>query len=251
LPFAPLPDGGRVHYVERGEAREGAPPALLVHGAGASSAIWALTMSRLARVVRTVALDLPGHGASPRPHDAASLTIAGYRDAVRAFTETLALGPAVLVGHSMGGMVAIEAALARPDSVKGLVLCGTAPRLPVREDLLALIREDHARVPEWMAEHGLSPRVKPAVRRGFAAAGSFAAADVTLADFAAVRATNLTARLGALSCPVVWLDGADDRIAPAMEGRPGDVRTLEGVGHVVPVEAPGAVAEAVTALLAM
>jgi pimeloyl-ACP methyl ester carboxylesterase len=40
-------------------------------------------------------------------------------------------------------------------------------------------------------------------------------------------------------------------MAPAMEGRPGDVRTLEGVGHVVPVEAPGAVAEAVTALLAM
>lgn len=251
MPFAPLPDGGRVHYVERGEARDGAPPALMVHGAGASSAIWAMPMARVARVARAVALDLPGHGASPRPYEVASLTIAAYRDAVHAVAETLALGPAVLVGHSMGGMVAIEAALAWPERVKALVLCGTAPRLPVREDLLTLIREDHTRVPEWMAEHGLSPGVKPALRRGFVAAGSVAPADVTLADFAAVRATDLTARLGALSCPVVWLDGADDRIAPALDDRPGEVRTLEGVGHVVPVEAPGAVAEAVTALLAM
>jgi pimeloyl-ACP methyl ester carboxylesterase len=251
LPFASLPRGGRVHYAERGQPRDGAAPVLLVHGAGASSAVWAIVMSRLARVARAVAIDLPGHGASPPPGDATSLTLAGYRDSVGALSEALALGPSVLVGHSMGGMVAIDAALTWPEKVEALVLCGTAPRLPVREDLLALIREDHARVPEWMAEHGLSPRVKPAVRRGFVAAGTVTPADVMLADFAAVRATDLTARLHALSCPLVWLDGADDRIAPAHGGRPGDVRTLEGVGHVVPVEAPGAVVEAVTALLDM
>jgi pimeloyl-ACP methyl ester carboxylesterase len=222
---------------------------LLVHGAGASSAIWMMTMGRLARASRVVAIDLPGHGPSPLPASgAADLTIAGYRDAVGALAATLCLGPSVLVGHSMGGMVAIEAALAWPDKVRGLVLCGTAPRLPVRDELLALIREDHARVPEWMAAHGLSPRVKPAVRRGFVAAGVITPAQVTLADFAAVRAADLTARLAALACPVVWLDGADDGIAPAMDGRPGEIRRLEGVGHIVPVEAPGAIAEAVTGL---
>jgi pimeloyl-ACP methyl ester carboxylesterase len=249
MPFASLAHGGRVHYAERGEPRSGVPPVLLVHGAGASSAIWMMTMGRLARASRVVAIDLPGHGPSPLPAEgAAGLTIAGYRDAVGMLAATLCLGPSVLVGHSMGGMVAIEAALAWPDKVRGLVLCGTSPRLPVREELLALIRADHARVPEWMAEHGLSPRVKPAVRRGFVAAGVITPAEVTLADFEAVRATDLTARLAALSCPVVWLDGADDGIAPAMEGRPGEVRRLEGVGHIVPVEAPGAVAEAVASL---
>jgi pimeloyl-ACP methyl ester carboxylesterase len=252
MPFASPPHGGRIHYAERGEPRDGAPPVLLVHGAGASSAIWMMTLGRLARVSRAVAIDLPGHGPSPLPEGgAAALTLAAYRDAVGMMAATLCLGPSVLVGHSMGGLVAIEAALAWPDKVRGLVLCGTSPRLPVREELLGLIREDNARVPEWMAEHGLSPRVKPAVKRGFVAAGIVTPAAVTLADFEAVRATDLTARLGELKCPVVWLDGADDGIAPAMDGRPGEVRTLDGVGHVVPVEAPGAVAEAVAGMVAM
>src|SRR5262249_54744555 len=148
-----------------------------------------------------------------------------------------------------GALVAIEAALAWPDKVRGLVLCGAAPRLGVRDELLALIREDHARVPAWMAEHGLSPAAKPAVRRGFVAAGIVTPAEVTLADFEAVRATDLGDRVRSLTCPVVWLDGADDQIAAPTDGRPGEVRRLAGVGHVVPVEAPGAVAEAVAGVL--
>src|SRR5262249_49624346 len=125
--------------------------------------------------------------------------------------------------------------------------CAAAPRLPVRDDLLALIRDDHARVPAWMAEHGLSPAAKPAVRRGFVAAGLVTLPEVTLADFEAVRAPPLGDRVRSLSCPVLWLDGADDGIVAPTDGRPGEVRRLAGVGHLVPIEAPGAVAEAVAA----
>src|SRR5579863_4102366 len=60
MPFARLVDGGRLHYAERGERREGATPALLVHGAGASSAIWMMAMARIARAAHVVAIDLPG-----------------------------------------------------------------------------------------------------------------------------------------------------------------------------------------------
>lgn len=246
MPFARLPHGGRVHYAERGERRDGAAPVVLVHGAGASAAIWMMAMARLARRAYVVAIDLPGHGPSPAPEGgAAELSIEAYRDAVGMLAATLGLGPSMLVGHSMGALVAIEAALAWPDKVRGLVLAGAAPRLPVREELLALIREDHAGVPAWMAEHGLSPRAKPAVRRGFVAAGLVTPPEVTLADFEAVRGADLSERLGALACPVVWLDGADDQIAPPADGRPGQVRRLDGVGHLVPIEAPEAIAEAV------
>ena len=165
-----------------------------------------------------------------------------------ALAATLGLGPSVLVGHSMGALVAMEAALAWPDKVRGLVLCAGAPRLPVRDELLALIRDDHTRFPAWMAEHALSPRARPAVRRAFAAAGVVTSSDVTLRDFEIVRDADLGARVKELTCPVLWLDGADDRIvrivAPA-DGRPGDVRRLEGVGHLVPIEAPEAVAAGV------
>jgi pimeloyl-ACP methyl ester carboxylesterase len=251
MPFARLAHGGRVHYAERGEPREGATPVLLIHGAGASSAIWMMVMARLARAARVVAIDLPGHGPSPLPEGgSAALSIAAYRDAVGMLAGTLCLGPSVLVGHSMGALVAIEAALAWPDKVRGLVLCGAAPRLGVRDELLALIREDHARVPTWMAEHGLSPAAKPAVRRGFVAAGIVTPPEVTLADFEAVRAADLGQRIRSVTCPMLWLDGADDAIVGARDERPGEARRLEGVGHLVPIEAPAAVAESVIGLLA-
>jgi len=171
MPFAVVGHGSRVHYAERGERRAGEASVLLVHGAGASSAIWMMTMARLARAAHVVAIDLPGHGPSPRPDGndgVGALSLAAYRDAVGALAATLCLGPSVLVGHSMGALVAIEAALTWPDKVRGLVLCAGAARLPVRDELLALIRDDHTRFPAWMAEHALSPRARPAVRRAFA-----------------------------------------------------------------------------------
>ena len=246
MPFAP---GGRLHYAERGERREGEPSVLLVHGAGASSAIWMMAMARIARASHVVAIDLPGHGPSPAPEGgAAALSLEAYRDAVRALAEALGLGPSVLVGHSMGALVAIEATLAWPDLVRGLVLCAAAPRLPVRDDLLALIRENPEGVPAWMAEHALSPRAKPAVRRGLIAAGVVTSPQVMLADFEAVRAADLGARVRSVTCPVLWLDGADDAIVGAVGDRPGEVWRLEAVGHLVPIEAPAAVTEGVTDL---
>lgn len=254
MPFARLADGSRVHYADRGERRDGALPALLVHGAGASSAIWMMVMGRLARATQAVAIDLPGHGPSPAlagMGDAAAGTLARYRDATGMLAAALCLGPSVLVGHSMGALVAIEAALAWPDKVRGLVLAGAAPRLPIHEEVLDLIGHDHAGVPAWMAAHGLSPRAQPAVRRGFLAAGVVTSPEVTRADFEAVRATDLSARVGSLACPVIWLDGADDRIVtPPAAPRPGTVEALRDVGHLTPIEAPGAVAAAAARLVA-
>ncbi|HVU50397.1 MAG TPA: alpha/beta hydrolase [Polyangia bacterium] len=251
MPFIQSARGGRLHYAERGEPRSDAAPALLVHGAGASSAIWMMVMARLARAARAVAIDLPGHGPSPLPEaGVAALGLEAYRDAVGLLAGTLCLGPSLLVGHSMGALVALEAALAWPDKVRGLVLCAAAPRLPVRDELLALLRDGPARVPAWRAERALSPRARPAVRRGFVAAGLVAPPEVMLADFEAVRAADLRERVGGVKCPVLWLDGADDALVGAAGERPGEVRRLEAVGHLVPIEAPEAVAAGVAHLRA-
>jgi pimeloyl-ACP methyl ester carboxylesterase len=252
MPFARLAHAGRIHYAERGERRGGAAPVVLVHGAGASSAIWMMAMARIARGSHVVAIDLPGHGPSPMPAGGvAALSIAGYRDAVGELAGALCLGPSVLVGHSMGALVAIEAALAWPDKVRGLVLCGAAARLPVSDELMEVLRREPEGVAAWVAAHGFSPQVKPVVRRGFLAVGVVTSPETTLADFEAVRAADLRGRVQGLTCHVLWLDGADDRIVGATEGRPGDVRTLAGVGHLVPIEAPGAVAEGVAEMVAM
>jgi pimeloyl-ACP methyl ester carboxylesterase len=253
MPYVALARAGRIHYAERGERRPGRPSALLIHGAGASAAIWLMVLARVARGGHAIAIDLPGHG--PSAVDGAALdgtrgpTLARYRDAVGELAATLCLGPSVLVGHSMGALVAIDAALAWPDKVRGLVLCAAAPRLGVDPELARLLRDDPAAVIGWLADHALSPRAKPAIRRGFLAAGDITPPEVTRADFAIVRDTDLGPRLGAIACPVTWLDGADDRIVPATDGRAGAIITLPDVGHLVPIEAPAAVADAVVATL--
>jgi pimeloyl-ACP methyl ester carboxylesterase len=155
----------------------------------------------------------------------------------------------VLVGHSLGALVALEAALAWPDKVRALVLAGAAPRLPVADELTRLLRDDPARALPWLADHALSPRARPAVRSGFLAAGAVAPPEVTRADYDVVRATDLGDRLGEVRCPITWIDGADDRIVPPTDGRQGAITTVPDAGHLLPIEAPGSIAEAITAAL--
>ncbi|HEY2904078.1 MAG TPA: alpha/beta fold hydrolase [Polyangia bacterium] len=248
MPFARSPHLGRLHYAERGDARDQRLPALLIHGAGASSAIWMMTLARLGRATRAIAVDLPGHGPSPAADAGAPPpSIAGYRDVVGALAASLGLGRSVLVGHSMGALVAVEAALAWPDKVAALVLCGAGPRLPAHPDLLAVVQDDYDRFPEWLAEHGLSPAAKPALRRAFAAAGVAAPKETTLADYAAIAACDLTERLNGLSCPTTWLHGADDRIVPPPAAEilgPGQtVIVFPDAGHILPVETPASIAD--------
>ncbi|HVV53208.1 MAG TPA: alpha/beta fold hydrolase [Polyangia bacterium] len=247
MPTVALPHAGRIHHAERGERRPGRPSVVFIHGAGAGSAIWSMTLARVARGAHAVAVDLPGHGPSELGGAPAALTLERYRDAVGALCGALCLGPSVLVGHSLGALIALEAALAWPDKVRALVLVAAAPRLPVDPELLALLRDDPAAVTAWLADHALSPQAKPAVRRGFLAAGAGAPPEVTRADFEIVRTTDLTPRLAAVASPLTWLDGADDRIVPpaAREGRRGQVLTVPAAGHLLPIEAPGAVAETV------
>jgi pimeloyl-ACP methyl ester carboxylesterase len=244
VPFARCHSAGRVHYAERGESHAGSWPFLLIHGAGASSAIWMMVMARLGRAGRAVAIDLPGHGPSPAFEDKPHPTLADYCRAAGELAALTGLGRSVLIGHSMGALVAVEAALAWPDKVAGLVLCAAAPRLPVGRDLMKVIDEDYAHFPAWLAERALSASAKPALRRAFVAAGVVAPQAVTRADFQAIAGVDLGPRLAAIRCPMLWLDGADDAIVTERGERPGVIERLAGVGHLVPVEAPAAVARA-------
>jgi pimeloyl-ACP methyl ester carboxylesterase len=254
VPYIRLAHAGRVHYAERGERRRDASSVVFIHGAGARSAIWTMVMARVARFAHAIAIDLPGHGPSESDGTAldgsAGPTLVRYRDAVGELCGALCLGPSVIVAHSMGALVALEAALAWRDKVRGLILCAAAPKMPVDPDLERLLRDDPEGATLWIADHGLSPSAKPAVRRGFLAAGAPSPPEVTRADFDIVRTTDLTGRLPGITCPVTWIDGADDRIlriiSPASrEGRRGEIVTVPAAGHLLPIEAPGAIAAAI------
>jgi len=253
MPYVPLAHAGRIHYAERGERRSGRASAVFIHGAGGSSATWGMVLPRVAGAGgHGVAIDLPGHGPSSLDgtalDGAPGLTLARYRDAVGELAGALCIGPAVLVGHSLGASVAVEAALAWPDKVQALVLVGAAPRLPLHDEVVRLMRDDPEGVAAWLTSAGLSPRAHPAIRNGFFIKTAEALPlEVVQADFGIVGTTDLSDRLGGVRCPITWIDGADDRIVPAAPGRSGEIVTLPAVGHLIPIEAPTAIAERVLA----
>jgi pimeloyl-ACP methyl ester carboxylesterase len=101
--------------------REGAGPALLfLHNGGMSSTIWRHQVEALSDRFTTVAVDLPGFGASPRP--VPPLDLDGLVDVVAALVDAEGLAPAVVVGNCMGSNIAVKLATERPDQVRALVL---------------------------------------------------------------------------------------------------------------------------------
>lgn len=116
-----LASGGALRVLEGGEG----PPVVLLHGRGHAAPMWFSYMTVLARGRRVLAVDLPGFGLSSPPEGPLSKA----EDGVRFFTEPveelllkLELGPMAVVGHSLGGLVAMELALRGKVPVERLVL---------------------------------------------------------------------------------------------------------------------------------
>lgn len=104
--------------VDRGSG----PVVVLLHGLGNNYKSWSFVLDHLNDSVRVIALDLLGFGDAPKP--SLDYTPADHANAVIATLESLRLEDALLVGHSMGCIVAVEVASRRPDLVKQLLLAG-------------------------------------------------------------------------------------------------------------------------------
>ena len=157
----------RLNIVEAGQG----PPVVLLHGLFGAAQNWGAIQRRLAARHRVLALDLRNHGASP--HDA----VMDYPAMAADVAETIAgvtAAPAAIIGHSMGGKVAMMLALTRPETVSRLVVSGIAPV---------------AYPPRWTALLAAMEAIPPGTPR--------AAADAALAEAepdAGVRAFILTNR---------------------------------------------------------
>src|SRR3954470_17457363 len=112
----------RLRYLVGGRAD--GEPVVLVHGLGGCAANWVDVAPRLAQHYRVLVPELPGHGLSSPLPAVPNLSVFAERVAVVAEREDML--PAALVGHSLGGVVAIRMALRRPDHVSALVLAASA-----------------------------------------------------------------------------------------------------------------------------
>ena len=127
-------DGQSVFAAGRLQATPGAPPVVLVHGAAKDHTVWVYHTRYFMHIGRSViAPDLPGHGHSAgapltRVEDMASWLLR--------VLETLALPDVALAGHSLGALVALEAAGRDPERISRLALLGAACPMPVSDLLL-------------------------------------------------------------------------------------------------------------------
>jgi pimeloyl-ACP methyl ester carboxylesterase len=146
---------GPVHYVDHGGD---GPPLVAVHGLGGSHANWHDLGPLLARHSHVYALDLAGHGRTPR--EGRSSSVRANRELLDRFLEEVVGEPAVLLGNSMGGTIAMLEAAEHPDRVLDLVVIGpAAPRVRSEVPELALARQAALFAVPGVAEKVLARRL--------------------------------------------------------------------------------------------
>ncbi len=237
-------------------ADAGGPAGLVVDGGGGGRHGWGPIGQALAQAGHdALAVDLPGYGLSPaiRPYD-----LAGLAAAVQRQIDELGQGPAVLVGHSMGGMVAQEVAARAPSCVAALVLAGTSPAFgkPDGDWQRGFVASRCAPLDAGIGMAGLAAQLVPTMVASGLAGDRLAAAvalmsavpEATYRDaVAALVAFDRRADLARLAVPTLVATGEHDRTAPPlvaqrMAERIAGARLaiVPGAGHLLPIEAPQA-----------
>ncbi len=247
---ATVPNPVLLPHTARG--RKG-PPIVLLHGFGFDGASWAGLAAPLARMRRTVAFDLPGHGGAG--HWAPTPGAAVAAKAVVASLDAMGIARATFVGHSLGGAVAALVGLRRPDLVERLVLLAPGGFGPAM-NVAALRRYAHANTAAELAS-AAAPLFAPgaALPQGFveALAAARRAPALRQSHAAIVEAISLGEGQGMLPLdalaaapfPISLVWGLEDAILPAsqaIEAAPEFARhLLPGVGHMPHLEAPATV----------
>jgi len=243
--------GRRLRYLGLGTGED--VPVLLLHGFGADLNTWMFTQPALSEGRRTVALDLPGHGGSTK--DVGVGDVGLFADAVSAALAALAISRAHLVGHSMGGAVALALAARDPScaaSVTAIASAGLGPdinaafidgfiRAARRKDateVLQMLVHDPSLVSRAMVEDVLRCKRLDGV--------ATALNTVAQAWFGGGRqSVDLVDALGSIAAPVQLIWGQRDRIVPSAHAEVltsrMPVHILEDTGHLPHMEKAGEV----------
>jgi pimeloyl-ACP methyl ester carboxylesterase len=258
-------DGRQVNVVELGE---GEPAMVFIHGLAGSWQNWLENLPHFAAAGhRVVAFDLPGFGASEmRTH---KISIPGYGRFVYALLEKLGIGPAVLVGNSMGGFIAAEVAIQYPARVEALVLvsaAGLTVEYQRHDRILGLLRYGQALLTAWAGFVGARSDAvasRPRTRRllmGLVVASPErlpapliseqvrGASGLGFIDaLHALTHYPIRERLGGIGCPTLIVWGTEDRLVPVRDAEeferliPGAQKVVWAkTGHMAMLERPTA-----------
>ncbi len=246
-------------------AGEAGPPVVLIHGLGASAEIWSANMGYLSSQHRVYAPDLPGFGRTEKP-GWMDYSPAAYSRFIRDFMTALGIGRASLVGHSLGGGIALRVILDEPGRVERLVLVSSAglgqdvslplrvaslpffdrvffkPSLPIFTRFLHRLVYDPAAISPGFARLYYDMFFQPGSVRAFTGILR------TIATMRGARPEvleDIRKGLGTIAAPTLIIWGRQDRILPVSQGVdaagriPGALlHIFERCGHMPNIEYP-------------
>jgi len=242
------------YHVYEGNEIGRKPPIVLIHGAGGSHLYWPSEVRRLP-AQRVYAIDLPGHGKSTgRGHQ----SISAFCDAVFEWFEAIGLYSAVFVGHSMGSAIAMTAALEKSDHVLGLGLIGAGARLKVSSNLMESTASETTfhnaveTIVSWSFSKNTAEHLTEMAARRMAETRP----SVLHSDFHACNGFDLTERVSDIQSPTMIICGEDDKMTPLRSSQflaskipDAKLEVIPNAGHMVMLEKPIVVAEALTQFL--
>jgi pimeloyl-ACP methyl ester carboxylesterase len=258
----------RMRYYVGGPENGREAPLVLIHGLGGAASNWADLAPGLARTRRVLVPDLPGHGGSAALP--AAPTLIPYADRVGRVMEHEGLLPALVIGHSLGALVALRLALLRPDAVLAVVLAAAAGiSSTTRRARYALAVLGVVKPGRWLAPY--RGRVARSSFLRSLVFGYWGASDVlslsgravegfmagpalhtdTVSAARALVADDPRAELAAVTCPCLVLWGSEDHqveIGDAFEYARrlrADLRVIADCGHLLIGERPDVCLDAI------
>ncbi len=244
-----------LHHVVDGTGPHGSKPWLvLAHSLAADHTLMAAEAQHLADRFRVLRFDIRGHGASPVP--AAPYAMTALAEDAGALLDSLGITSAHWVGISLGGMIGMTLALARPKLMRGLVLADTTSAYPPAahqswRDRIAMVRaKGMSAVVDGTLARWFTPAFREREPERFSALGAMIArtpVEGFVGCCEAIIGHNVTARLAEIACPTLVIVGEQDEATPpAMaetlrRGIPGaTLHMVPAAAHQSGVEQPAA-----------
>ena len=239
------------------------PTLVFIHGALNDHSVWERQSSYFTHHGNNVlAVDLPGHS---RSGGAALTTIEAMGAWLLALLDTIGIKQASLIGHSMGSLVAMEAARCNPQRITRLALLGSAYPMKVADSLLAMAQEDEASaiklVSNWShlqdAQHSPQPGqdLQSDTQRLMERVSATSPAQLLFTDLVACNQYRLgeqaAAAIAQQGCEVLFILGQQDRMTPLKASAglrtalpQAQVNIIADCGHAMMSEQPDAVLSA-------
>lgn len=224
-----------------GEQTPGQPTVLFIHGAGGNIETLGPIWHSLQANVNLAAINLPGRKDPRNSLDTIS-ALAAY---AMGFIAGSASQKPWLIGHSLGAAIALEVASKWQDMLHGLVLCNTAPTLPLSEAFMLSLNSNFSPTMNRFICSAYGPQAPPALIEECLKLVQDLPRETMLNDFKACRTYNSLPYLKHIKLPVLVLTGLNDIITKPSEGqkladRLDNARLvgIGGAGHMAPYEMP-------------